>query len=235
RWKCSIGKRPASPRPCASSARSVACHAQRPAREAKRSSSTRPDPVLAPSRRSPRCSTWCRTPSTCWPGDIRTDGHAWSRRRRPLRPAGSLSHPLVILGDMSVLVEAHDRVEARVAEIMGTLNAATAALVRTIGEVLEHDTWTTAAGIKSPEHWVTWQCGVSHARAEALVRVARRRSELPKSAALFDAGQITEDVMAAIARRGCAERDVEIAEQAHRLLYSQVDRMLRTMPQPERP
>ena len=136
---------------------------------------------------------------------------------------------------MSVLVEAHDRVEARVAEIMGTLNAATAALVRTIGEVLEHDTWTTAAGIKSPEHWVTWQCGVSHARAEALVRVARRRSELPKSAALFDAGQITEDVMAAIARRGCAERDVEIAEQAHRLLYSQVDRMLRTMPQPERP
>lgn len=142
---------------------------------------------------------------------------------------------------MSALIEAHDRVEARVAELMGTINAATAELVRVIGDVVEQETWGTAAGIRSPEHWVTWQCGVSHATAEAWVTMARRRSELPKSMELFDEGRITSDVMAAIGRRCPSERDVEVANQAQRMLHSQVDRLLRgvakaddTLVEPER-
>jgi hypothetical protein len=129
------------------------------------------------------------------------------------------------------LVETHDRVEARVAELMGAVNVATAELVALIADVLENETWCTAGGIKSPEHWVTWQCGVSHAHAEALVKMACRRAELPKSFAPFEAGQVTEDVMATVARRATPERDSEVAERLPHLLYSQVDRMLRTLPQ----
>jgi hypothetical protein len=138
-----------------------------------------------------------------------------------------------LLADPIETVRAHDRVEARVAELMGTINASTSELVALIAGVVEDETWTTAAGIKSPEHWVTWQCGVSHARAVAMVQMARRRRDLPESSALFDDGRISEDVMAAIARRVPAARDAEVADQAHQLLYSQVDRMLRTMPKPE--
>src|SRR4051812_11212975 len=112
----------------------------------------------------------------------------------------------------------HERVEARVAELMGMVNVATAELVAVIADVLDDETWGIAGGIKSPEHWVTWQCGVSHAHAESLVRMARRRSELPQLVELFDSGQITEDVMAAIARRAPAERDAEIAERVPQLL-----------------
>jgi hypothetical protein len=129
----------------------------------------------------------------------------------------------------------HDDVEARVADLMGSINATTAELVGVIADVIENETWNIAAGIRSPEHWVTWQCGVSQARAESLVRVARRRTELPESSALFDDGRITEDTMAAIARRAPAARDAEIADQVHRMLYSQVDRMLRTMPRDDPP
>jgi hypothetical protein len=129
------------------------------------------------------------------------------------------------------LVEKHDRVEARVAELMGAMNVATAELVALIADVLENETWCTAGGIKSPEHWVTWQCGVSHAHAESLVKMAHRRAELPKSFALFETGQITEDVMATVARRATPERDAEVAERLPHLLYNQVDRMLRTLPQ----
>lgn len=120
-------------------------------------------------------------------------------------------------------------------ELMGTINVASAELVAVIAEVVEHETWSTAGGIKSPEHWVTWQCGVSPAHAQALVQTARRRAELPRSIELFEAGQITEDVMATVARRTPAERDAEIAERLPSLLYSQVDRLLRTLPPVEPP
>src|SRR3954447_7437572 len=140
-----------------------------------------------------------------------------------------------MLADPIELQTAHDSFEARIAGLMGTINSATAELVELIGDVIESDAWKTAAGIKSPEHWVTWQCGVSHARAESWVRMARRRAELPASTELFAEGRITEDVIAAIARRTPAERDEEVAELAPRLLYSQLDRLLRTMPKTETP
>jgi hypothetical protein len=163
-------------------------------------------------------------------GDIRTSAEIF----RETFTRGAMEAFTVIppahTGDVT-LVETHDRVEARVAELVGAMNVATAELVALIADVLENETWCTAGGIKSPEHWVTWQCGVSHAHAESLVKMARRRAELPKSFALFETGQITEDVMATVARRATPERDTEVAERLPHLLYSQVDRMLRTLPQ----
>src|SRR3954468_18289166 len=128
------------------------------------------------------------------------------------------------MGGMSAVVEAHDRVEAQIAELMGTINAATAELVAVIADVVERETWANAGGIRSAEHWVSWQCGVSHATAEAWVTTARRRAELPRSSELFDSGRITDDVMACIARRCPTERDAEVADHAAAMLHSQVDR-----------
>jgi hypothetical protein len=133
------------------------------------------------------------------------------------------------------VVETHDRVEARVAELMGTINLATAELVALIAGVIEDETWALAAGIRSVEHWVSWQCGVSGGRASGLVAMARRRAELPANTALFDAGQLTEDAMVAIARRAPTERDAEVAEHSSTLLHSQLVRMLTTVPLPEQP
>ena len=136
---------------------------------------------------------------------------------------------------MTALIEAHDRVETRIGELMGTINAATAELVVLIGEVVEHETWATADGIRSPEHWVTWQCGVSHTRAHSWVQMARRRTELSQTFDVFETGRITEDVMAAVARRCSTARDPEVAEHAPRMLYSQVDKLLRAMPPDDDP
>ena len=132
---------------------------------------------------------------------------------------------------MSVLAE-HDVVEAKIAGLMGALNATTAQLVATIAEVDRSEIWATCSGIRSLEHWVSWQCGVSSARAQALVIAARRREELPRCSELFDEGQLTEDAMVAIARRAPAERDAEVAEQAPLYLYSQLVRVLGSLPKP---
>ena len=170
-----------------------------------------------------RCSTSSPTRWICWqvaaPTDTVTPPPHNGRVLRSVDPLEQVAR--------------HDRVEARLAELMGSINASTAELVRVIADVVENETWRTAGGIKSPEHWVTWQCGVSHARAVALVQMAARRAELPASCGLFDEGRISEDVMAAIARRVPAARDVEVAAQVPQLLYSQVDRLLRSMPKPE--
>jgi len=142
---------------------------------------------------------------------------------------------VVLVVDASEVQARHDRAEARVAELMGVINAATSELVDVIGDVVESGVWETAAGIKSAEHWVTWQCGVSHARAESWVRMGRRRRELPESTALFRSAQLSEDSMAAIARRAPAARDHEVAGLVPKMLFSQVDKLLRTMPRRDEP
>lgn len=83
---------------------------------------------------------------------------------------------------------------------MGIVNSTTAEIVSVIADVVEHERWAVS-GIRSAEHWVAWQCGVSPRRARDLVTMARRRAELPAISKLFDAGLVTEDAAAAVARR----------------------------------
>jgi hypothetical protein len=111
---------------------------------------------------------------------------------------------------------------------MGVVNATTAALVVLIAEVLEAGAWAVS-GIRSVEHRVAWQCGVSPRRARDLVAMARRRADLPAVFELFEAGLLTEDAVAAVVRRVPDERDGEVAELLPLLLHSQLRRWLSTM------
>lgn len=123
-----------------------------------------------------------------------------------------------------------DAVEAQVASVMGVLNRATAELVSVLAEVDATDAWEQYAGIRSLEHWVRWQCGVSAGRASALVAMVRRRHELPSCGALFDAGLLTEDAMATIARRVPGSHDQQVADLAPALLHAQLARLAGTLP-----
>ena len=133
---------------------------------------------------------------------------------------------------MSVVEVAHDRAEGRVSELMGVINSATAELVEVLGDVIDRDVWAVG-GIRSPEQWVAWQCGVSPRRSRDLVCLARRRAELPAMTKLFDAGLVSEDAAAAVARRVPADRDAEVAELAPVLLHTQLTRWLSAVPRSE--
>src|SRR4051812_33919694 len=84
------------------------------------------------------------------------------------------------------------RLETRIAELTGVLNATTAALVDQIAVALGGGLWE-GSGIRSPEHWVMLHCGVSPRRARAFVAMARRLGELPETKASFVAGTLSED------------------------------------------
>ncbi len=120
--------------------------------------------------------------------------------------------------------------EGEAIAVMGSVNAGIARLVAAVHGLLEVEGWA-GVGIRSPEHWLTWKAGVSPARAHGLVHIARRVDELPACFALFTEGRLGEDAMVRIARRVPARRDAEIAALAPDLLVSQLDRLLRSLPE----
>jgi hypothetical protein len=119
--------------------------------------------------------------------------------------------------------------EDRIGALMGTINTATAALVAVIAEVLETGAWC-GWGVRSPEHWVAWRCGVSRHRARRLVRLARRRAELPTATAAFASGSLTEDQAHVVARRVPAALEAEVSALAPRLTVGQLERSVAHLP-----
>ncbi|HJV09735.1 MAG TPA: DUF222 domain-containing protein [Acidimicrobiales bacterium] len=119
--------------------------------------------------------------------------------------------------------------EREIAEVCGVMNAATARLVRLIGEVLETESWQ-GWGVRSASQWVAWKCGVSPARARSLVLIARRVNELPETAAAFDGGELCEDQVAVVCRHAPASVDAEAATLARSATVVQLRRVLGSYP-----
>ncbi|HEX6424991.1 MAG TPA: DUF222 domain-containing protein [Acidimicrobiales bacterium] len=117
----------------------------------------------------------------------------------------------------------------RIAEIVGLVNVATAELVTLVGEALATGAWE-GVGIRSPEHWVTWKCGVSPTRARRLVALARGLAELPETRRVFTAGELTEDQTAVIVRHTDAAHDAAVAALAVSCTVPQLNRVLPTVP-----
>src|SRR5919106_2813838 len=122
--------------------------------------------------------------------------------------------------------------EDRVADTVGLLNLASAELVGLVVEALESGAWE-GAGIRSPEHWVAWRCGVSGARARRLVTLARGLEALPACRALFEAGSLSEDQVAVIVRHTDADHDEQVANLAPSLTVTQLARVLPSLPHPD--
>jgi len=119
--------------------------------------------------------------------------------------------------------------ETRIASVMGVLNATSAELVSLVAEVLATDAWQ-GVGIRSPEHWLTWQCGLSSARAASLVATARGLAELPRCRELFEAGALSEDQARVIAQCRDGAQDAQVADLAPNCTVSQLRHALRTIP-----
>ncbi len=121
------------------------------------------------------------------------------------------------------------RLEGEIAEVCGLLNATNARLVRLIRDVLSTGAWT-GWGVRSPEHWVAWQCGVSAGHARKLVAAARRLNDLPVAEAASDAGELSEDQVGVIVRHAPTHNDAEITELARYATVGQLQRVLRSYP-----
>ena len=100
---------------------------------------------------------------------------------------------------MAVFEKQVKDLEAEVAEVMGVINAANGRLVELMGTALDDDLWEVW-GIHSPGHFLGWQAGMSTTRGAAIVKIARRRHELPCAVAALVAGELSLDAVIEIAK-----------------------------------
>jgi len=114
---------------------------------------------------------------------------------------------------------------SELAEVCGVLNVAHARLVALTAQALDQNLWQ-GWGIRSVEHWLCWQAGVSPSRASQIVAVARRYDELPATMATFTAGELSVDQVVTVAERVPAHNEAQAASFAKCATVSQLRKVL---------
>jgi len=115
--------------------------------------------------------------------------------------------------------------EAEMAEVAGVVNAAQGRLVALVADGLSAGLWQQG-GVQSPAHWLTWQLGISGARARRLLALARRAEGLPATMEAFTGGKLSLDQAAVIARHVPAGHEASAARLARRCTVRQLSRAL---------
>lgn len=116
--------------------------------------------------------------------------------------------------------------EERVSAVAGARNAADAAAVDLVADVLDDGVWETF-GLGSAEAWVSWQFGVTRHRAQVFCSIARRRAELPTAIGFFGQGRLSIEQTYLIARHCPTAYERDVANFALVATIPQLSRTLR--------
>ncbi len=101
-------------------------------------------------------------------------------------------------------------IEERLRTVCGHLNVLNAQLVELAAEALMTEAWA-GCGVRSLQHWLTWQAGISPGHAREVVRLAEARDTHPAIMSTFAAGAISID-QAAAATKAPAYLDEHLAQ-----------------------
>ena len=116
-------------------------------------------------------------------------------------------------------------VEARVAEVAGVVHGGFAVLVDLAGDALDEKLWQ-GWGLHSPGQWLAWKSGLSIRVAGQVVKVARRRRELPCAVAALRSGELSLDQVRLIAVHVPAPYDEAATALAKVMTVAQLERIL---------
>lgn len=127
-------------------------------------------------------------------------------------------------------------IEDVAAALAGSRNIADARVTDFIGDRIEDGQWA-AWGIKSPEHFLSWQFGVSTSRAKAFTAMAKRRDQLPLTFEKYRSGLLSADQVLLVCRHCPAEYDRSVSEFAVNATLPQLSRSLKSYswPEPDEP
>ena len=117
------------------------------------------------------------------------------------------------------------RIHAEFVTLCGHLNVLHARVVELVAEALTVNAWS-GPGLRSPEHWLAWQTGLSPARAKHMVAMARRRDELPATFAAFGNGELSVDQVAVVVAHARSHTDVDVCAQAKNATVGQLSATL---------
>jgi hypothetical protein len=126
-----------------------------------------------------------------------------------------------------------DEIEAELAELCGQRNAIDGRIAELVAKV-DAEELLAGTGLRSLEHFCTWQLGVSSGRAKDLVAVAERLDDLPVTTGLLRDGLLSVDQVAAVAKKAPSSPDADehFAGLARQMTVSQLQRALRSATNP---
>jgi hypothetical protein len=126
-----------------------------------------------------------------------------------------------------------DEIEAELAELCGQRNAIDGRIAELVAKV-DAEELLAGTGLRSLEHFCTWQLGVSSGRAKDLVAVAERLDDLPVTTGLLRDGLLSVDQVAPVAKKAPSSPDADehFAGLARRMTVSQLQRALRSATNP---
>lgn len=129
-----------------------------------------------------------------------------------------------------------DEIEAELAELCGQRNAIDGRIAELVAKVDAEDL-IAGTGLRSLEHFCTWQLGVSSGRAKDLVAVAERLADLPVTTGLLRDGLLSLDQTAVVAKKAPSSPDADehFAGLARQMTVSQLARALRSATTPAPP
>jgi hypothetical protein len=94
---------------------------------------------------------------------------------------------------------AFDRLESKITELWGHLNAATYRFLTLIAE-FDREQAYERHGLVGTAQWLNWQCGIGPVAAREKVRVARALEQLPEISQAFESGEISYSKVRAMTR-----------------------------------
>ncbi|MFN8018509.1 MAG: DUF222 domain-containing protein [Acidimicrobiales bacterium] len=108
-----------------------------------------------------------------------------------------------------------------ISEALGQVNAAQVRLLEVV-EVVVEERQDIGPGLRSTAHFLAWRTGLSLAHCKDLVRVVRRRHELPCLYGALKAGELTIDQAAVVAAHVPGEYDESVTAFARTAMVSQL-------------
>ena len=106
----------------------------------------------------------------------------------------------------------YQAIVAELAEVQGVINAAEARVVALTARAIE--VGVSGGTHLTPQQWVEWQTGCTPGRAADVVKLASRTADLPHTIGALEAGQLSVDQAAAVARHVPSRYDVSAARVA---------------------
>jgi hypothetical protein len=128
---------------------------------------------------------------------------------------------------MSTGTGARER-EAELRESIAHLNAATAKVVELVGAIAADESWSEHWGCLSPQHVLSWQCGIGRRDASRWVARARRLGDLPATRRAFSQGRLSLTQVEAIARVATPATDESYVCWAQLMTAAQLETLTRT-------
>lgn len=116
-----------------------------------------------------------------------------------------------------------EQIEARIAQVSGQINRATADLVALVADALAREAWG-GWGFTSANHWLRLRAGLSSSRAAAVLAAAQRHDAMPVTMGMFAQGRLTLDQVGVIVDRVPDAYEASVADMAQYATVPQLRR-----------